>query len=454
MIHLWLPTLAHPSLGNISTGTLCPCCKNIDETQNHLHECKHPMMLQTWATSMNELNKKLNKAPIDPHIIKLITIAIRSWHDTKVPQKPEFLPKTYHNLFNKQSKIGWHHISKGRLSEAWKKQQKLWNPVNPERWIAYIITSIWTTVRQIWDVRNQQLHDSEAITQRETIMLQLEPKIRELYHKSNKLGAFDRKHFDRPIEEILQLPTTSIQQWIQKMKQKVKDGIIRETKRIENTTTTITTIWKKEKLHPKNKKTGKTTTTNPENNRTAATTKEHLQQQQITKTRSPENIQDSPYSTSTSTSTSTIEQTISEKNIIQKIRSRLQRTKMPQNPTRTNTKYDKPYKANTVTKNNPVTNLTQRPPRRQVLTQHLTPTTIPSNSRKRNRQPRKPSGQATITSQATINNSTKTTQPKINTTSTCNTENNQHRTATPNIPQPIYNNNKDPKSDPSQYRPP
>jgi hypothetical protein len=241
MIHQWLPTLAHPSLDNIATGKLCPSCKNKQETQQHLFECDHSTMINAWNTASDELYNQLSKTPLDPTLIKLLVLSTRSWYDpTCTPSIPTFLPNGYHKLFRKQSKIGWHHISKGRLTISWQQQQQQWNPKTPERWIAYAITSIFTTIRKIWDARNGQLYNTDAEIQRTTIMMQLEPRITHLYNESNKLGAFDRKAFERPIDEILQLPTPAIQQWIHKMSNKIKHGVKRELKRLNDNNTMTT----------------------------------------------------------------------------------------------------------------------------------------------------------------------------------------------------------------------
>jgi hypothetical protein len=401
-------------------------------------------MLKTWATAMNDLNQTLGKAPIDPNLTKLIIIATRSWHDTKQPLKPEFLPNEYHRLFNRQSKIGWHHISKGRLSIAWYQQQKKWNPITPERWITYIITSIWTTIRKIWDIRNQQLHESEAAEQRETIMLQLEPKIRDLYHNSTKLGVFDRKHFERPIEEILQLPTPSIQQWIHKMKQKIRDGIIRERKRLEQTNTSLTTIWKT--TQRRNKSTGNTTTTQTDQQTTIPSGSRKNPTQVTDRTNRTKMKQKSKSTTNASSRNPVLVTTF-----LQHTRSTVQRTKIPQQPTRTNTEYDQstarllPDNNNNNSDNNQITQIPPIRTQQQKIpnsTVQLPSSKDKQTKRHRNRRPQK----TEIT--PAENKGSKSPKQKSN------TEAPPLGQILPTIAPEIIKNNTDPKSDPAQYRPP
>jgi hypothetical protein len=86
------------------------------------------------------------------HLSKLIEHAIINWRNEPTPNLPTFLHTRFHTLFDAQSKIGWHHICKGRFSIKWL------SCISPNqnfarRWLTYVIIHIWNLWYEVWKYR-------------------------------------------------------------------------------------------------------------------------------------------------------------------------------------------------------------------------------------------------------------------------------------------------------------
>jgi hypothetical protein len=181
--------------------------------------CSHPTSKQIWSSNIQLLQGKIQKynKHINKTIIKLMILAITEWRLTPHPPRPSFITQPFYNLFQQQSTIGWDQIIHGRLSSSWNSLQRSFSQKAPTTWLPYMIHTIWYHSYKIWKHR---CNVNIGITpqdkwQRE--LLRLTPKIRSLYNKISQIAQSDVETiFNYKYEEIILLPTSTIEKWIYK----------------------------------------------------------------------------------------------------------------------------------------------------------------------------------------------------------------------------------------------
>jgi hypothetical protein len=89
------------------------------------------------------------------------------------------------------------------------------------------IKQIWHCFYTVWKQRCQTKHGTDAHTKRAQAMLRLQPQIEALYSEHDNLEFMDRRILNRPINELLQLPTATLDAWVYKATPTNKAGLIR-----------------------------------------------------------------------------------------------------------------------------------------------------------------------------------------------------------------------------------
>jgi hypothetical protein len=242
-IHEWTPVNGHKSQGHQGSAALCPFCKNEVETQQHFLTCQHPRARAQWMPIVESAKAFLDKKEANSKFTNLVTAAISEWVITPDPAKPKDLPPAYDKLFEKQRKIGWDQVLKGRWSEEWivlyDKTNK--NSSATGRATMNQLTSrLWTGVHGIWKQRCQEQHGTDSEQFRVNALSRLTPRVEALYQSQELLDSIDRRVLDKPIETILALPIHNIAQWLYKFTPFIKRGILRAERRIKENVSSIT----------------------------------------------------------------------------------------------------------------------------------------------------------------------------------------------------------------------
>jgi hypothetical protein len=229
-MYRWLPLSASHSLQAEGTGRLCPYCQQDDETHVHFLTCPHPEANQQWSGISDTIQSKLQKynKNIDNTLIRLIRMAITHWRDTPRPPRPDFLPIQYHELFYQQSIIGWNHIIAGHFTTIWSTLQEQIHPATPSTWVCYCIRTMWHLIYETWKQRCDEHHGITIQERRHRALLQITPKVHSLYAKQQLIDPSDSHIFATPINELLELPTYTIENWLFKAEIRVKESIKRQ----------------------------------------------------------------------------------------------------------------------------------------------------------------------------------------------------------------------------------
>lgn len=242
--HEWLPLNAHKGQANMEKGDLCPVCNHFPETHQHFLACTHPSMLAAWTVILHDCSISVQKIPTDPILTKLLMHAITFWRNTPQPPRPSFVPRRLYELFRSQSTIGWNQILQGRWSLQWARShdhiQSLnkWK-MNGEQTMISLLKRIWEKFFCIWLLRNDAKHGTDQRTRRDACLLRFRPKIIALYNMSIQLDRQDQQIFDRPIDEILSLPSHSMEKWVHRATALFQQALKRTKTRAKNTQTSI-----------------------------------------------------------------------------------------------------------------------------------------------------------------------------------------------------------------------
>jgi hypothetical protein len=120
----------------------------------------------------------------------------------------------FFELFQDQSEKGWNHVVHGRLSLLWTTTQTAYYPQTPTTWMSFIIRQIWTNFYDTWKYRCDTNHGTSKEDRRRRALLHLTPKIHQLYDLQPQTAHADQHIFETPIQELLTLPTHTLERWL------------------------------------------------------------------------------------------------------------------------------------------------------------------------------------------------------------------------------------------------
>jgi hypothetical protein len=84
----------------------CPRCEEDKETTAHVLQCQHPLAINLWTQSIQDLEAWMTINNGHPEMIELMILGLQQWHDNE------------HILHS-------YNIHEPMLSTAWKKQCRL-----------------------------------------------------------------------------------------------------------------------------------------------------------------------------------------------------------------------------------------------------------------------------------------------------------------------------------------
>ena len=148
-------------------------------------------------------------------------------------------PERFHDTLEKaiadQQKIGWRNVMKGYLSVEWQQALSMTlydNDTTQEGrgpfYIKQILKAVYTTTRQLWLARNQELH-GESTKELDKIRSAETAEIKEYYQHPELIPAADRHYCERPLATLLEKNPSTRRRWLRHMRMArhrfVVDGI-------------------------------------------------------------------------------------------------------------------------------------------------------------------------------------------------------------------------------------
>jgi hypothetical protein len=172
-IHGWLNTGHQKSKISPDAPDLhkCPRCLELNETQEHLLQCRHIGAHKKRYDLVLPMMRKIRQNKLCP-VQVVFTKCIRSWLESPETSIPDVssVHESQRDLLKKaisdQECIGWHLTMRGYLSKYWglavaANQHLKENNDKGIVWVRKMILQLWEFTHSMWEHRNVVLHDTQ-----------------------------------------------------------------------------------------------------------------------------------------------------------------------------------------------------------------------------------------------------------------------------------------------------
>jgi hypothetical protein len=187
--HEHLPTRKHMKRIGEAESDKCPACLHTIETAWHILSCENR---SEWRNSLiNKLKETLHVNKTQPGLTLILIQGVRGALHDPLFQMPATNRETrFQYLVTAQNQIGWNHILRGRFSHHWLQLQLQLQQVHiyldpdtdstkqsGEIWLKRILNCIWTSLWQVWLIRNDDLHGRDREQREKKRIGKLAPKV-------------------------------------------------------------------------------------------------------------------------------------------------------------------------------------------------------------------------------------------------------------------------------------
>jgi len=202
---------AHPHMGSHK----CPSCQRENEDEWHFLECSHPARAALFRGLHQDLMQMSQKLRLHPCILTTLWLgmtAIRN--DTTYPDISDDILLPLRAPVLQQTCLGWEQLYHGRLSNGWAAAINATHPhldKTGEQVLVLIQKQIWKYVLTTWSLRNQHLHHQAANLN----LPDYRQAVITLYEQKHQLPpAAQDALYHQPLEVILALPPSRLEQWV------------------------------------------------------------------------------------------------------------------------------------------------------------------------------------------------------------------------------------------------
>jgi len=211
----------------------CPACGSPQEDNIHVITCPSSSREQ-WRQLLFKEVSRLEGPSSDPYLLDILQDGLHRLHKHLPPPLMEHYPERYHQLLQRQEKIGWHQLYKGRWSVDWKELQDQFNTSKPpstntmtgSQWVLKSSRLLLDQWMKVWQIRNHERHgrdDIEKTQRQETV---IKAALGELYAFKDLVCPSDRTIFHSSIDDHMTKHTTAqIEQWINTYREAIKASV-------------------------------------------------------------------------------------------------------------------------------------------------------------------------------------------------------------------------------------
>ena len=161
------------------------------ETDDHLYQCPH-VLRRYWRQTLTVAIDEAFGSFLDSDLMAIIHLGLQSFYDDGSPNFTERFPDGYSStpyafLIEEQSRIGWDHFIRGKLSGEWIRLQyqhaARFNLLKEsENWTVKLIKLFAHSSFQLWDIHNGCRHGNDPVSKAQAALDQAHRKICTLYH--------------------------------------------------------------------------------------------------------------------------------------------------------------------------------------------------------------------------------------------------------------------------------
>ena len=217
-IHNHCSTFSRDHLHYKHKPEACNTCSHSEETEDHILQCKtfsRRKLRKSWTKEILDMDK----ITIPLNIRKAISLGIKGWLE-KSPIDDEMLDNfstKIQQAFRHQSKIGWDHFVRGRISITWgnllndtiTKQQ-----FDAEKWGTQIIDINFKYLLLFWEQRCMNEHGTTSEEQESKLKTKLLNEILHMQQTSYPRNENDAKIIHHDFEALSKLNSNQLQDWI------------------------------------------------------------------------------------------------------------------------------------------------------------------------------------------------------------------------------------------------
>jgi hypothetical protein len=180
---------------------------------------------------MTEVRKHLETSETPLPVIDLFLQGLHSvLHAT--PRTDIIVPAKLEPIAAAQQAIGWDQILSGRLALAWQSHQqqyltqtnRLSDRNSGQSWSTNLTNVIFAQWWELWQMRNEDRHGRDKITQAQAENRQATRELHQLYEHRANLPENLQWILTPPIEEKLQWTTTMLRAWINSFRPIIEKG--------------------------------------------------------------------------------------------------------------------------------------------------------------------------------------------------------------------------------------
>ena len=198
----------------------CPRCGVEKEDVEHVVTCKNPDATITWNESVANLETWMHDNDAEPNMAQIICSSLRSWRTgERLPYPNINLPLIVVEAMVEQDRIGWNNFINGFISTKWRVIQKaylkdLGSMKSPDLWISRFQKRIWWIPWQLWQHRNEFLHnDGKTIHFQETAAVNREIR-REYLMTGQGLPRPYQHLFQGNVNDLINQSIFTKQEWL------------------------------------------------------------------------------------------------------------------------------------------------------------------------------------------------------------------------------------------------
>ena len=195
----------------------CPRCGEPEDAP-HVWTCKDPEARDIWSKAIASIELLLRKLNTDPTICHIIILYLTGWQTGEdILYTP---PSALEAAVQEQNQIGWNRFFEGWLSSQWVIAQQHYYSVTKSnktgrRWVIAIIQNLWDTAWDLWEHRNEVLHEKENLVTR-AMGLHLNRRVTRVFLDlcSRPLRANDSHLVRLPLSKLLERNVSYKTQWL------------------------------------------------------------------------------------------------------------------------------------------------------------------------------------------------------------------------------------------------
>ena len=212
-LHKWTPSFEHR----------CPSCDQEFETDDHMFQCTHLLRQQWRIKLLRDLTDTFGSF-LDPALLTIARIGLQSYFDNSEPDFSERFPvhgttAPYCDLIDQQTRIGWDHFIRGKISKHWGIKQysyaKRFQLLDvSKQWQNRLVRFMANSAFRLWEIRNGCRHGIDTATKQAAQQEQAHRELRCLYGLRDQVLPQDRALFHDSVDDHLNDSKSQIRTWI------------------------------------------------------------------------------------------------------------------------------------------------------------------------------------------------------------------------------------------------